>query len=144
LVSSLLVVEWEVPFQPVLEIVHTFVILEIDVLVFHTPARFFYFAIKPGAPLLTVAEIDMGGEFSLGTRASYGTQKVEGHWRHGGVLYRDNLVKIVADVPDSAENRVWLHAFTTRWKTRLGRSRSAGLSESPEGADPLRQTLEKS
>ena len=30
--------------------------------------RFFNFAIKPGTPLWTVAEIDMGGEFSLGTR----------------------------------------------------------------------------
>jgi D-alanyl-D-alanine carboxypeptidase len=30
--------------------------------------RFFNFAISPGTPLLTVAEIDMGGEFSLGTR----------------------------------------------------------------------------
>lgn len=30
--------------------------------------RFFNFAIQPGTPLLTVAEIDMGGEFSLGTR----------------------------------------------------------------------------
>ncbi len=30
--------------------------------------RFFHFAIQPGTPLLTVAEIDMGGEFSLGTR----------------------------------------------------------------------------
>ena len=27
--------------------------------------------------------------------ASYETLKVEGHWRHGGVIYRDNLVKIV-------------------------------------------------
>ena len=31
---------------------------------------------------------------------SYETQKVEGHWRHGGVLYKDNLVKIVVDVKD--------------------------------------------
>jgi len=30
--------------------------------------RFFKFAIAPGTPLLTVAEIDMGGEFSLGSR----------------------------------------------------------------------------
>ena len=30
--------------------------------------RFFNFAIVPGTPLLTVAEINMGGEFSLGTR----------------------------------------------------------------------------
>lgn len=32
--------------------------------------RFFDFAIKPGTPLLTVAEIDMGGEFGLGTRGN--------------------------------------------------------------------------
>lgn len=30
--------------------------------------RYFRFAIAPGTPLLTVAEIDMGGEFSLGNR----------------------------------------------------------------------------
>lgn len=30
--------------------------------------RYFNFAIAPGAPLLTVAEIDMGGQFSLGSR----------------------------------------------------------------------------
>jgi hypothetical protein len=40
--------------------------------------------------------------------ACYETQKVEGHWRHGGVLYRDNLVKIVVDVPDTAANRQWM------------------------------------
>ena len=33
--------------------------------------------------------------------ASYETQKVEGHWRHGGVVYRDDLVKIVVDVTDT-------------------------------------------
>ena len=51
--------------------------------------------------------------------ASYETQKVEGHWRHGGVVYRDNLVKIVVDVPDSAKNRKWMREFKTRWKARL-------------------------
>jgi hypothetical protein len=51
--------------------------------------------------------------------ASYETQKVEGHWRHGGVVYRDDLVKIVVDVPDSADNRDWLRSFKTRWKVRL-------------------------
>jgi hypothetical protein len=29
--------------------------------------------------------------------ASYETQNVEGHWRHQGVVYRDNLVKILVD-----------------------------------------------
>jgi hypothetical protein len=51
--------------------------------------------------------------------ASYETQKVEGHWRHGGVVYRDNLVKIVVDVPASAKNRRWMQDFKARWKTRL-------------------------
>jgi hypothetical protein len=44
---------------------------------------------------------------------------VEGHWRHGSVLYRDNLVKLVVDVPDLAENRQWMKDYKDRWKTRL-------------------------
>ena len=51
--------------------------------------------------------------------ASYETQKVEGHWRYGGVLYRDNLIKIVVDVPDSAKNRKWMRQFKEDWKIRL-------------------------
>jgi len=51
--------------------------------------------------------------------ASYETQKVEGHWRHGGVLYRDDLVRIVVDVPDSTKNRRWMTEFKVRWKARL-------------------------
>jgi hypothetical protein len=51
--------------------------------------------------------------------ASYETQKVEGHWRHGGVLYRDDLVRIVIDVPDLAKNRRWMKQFKKHWKARL-------------------------
>ncbi len=51
--------------------------------------------------------------------ASYETQKVEGHWRHGGVVYRDDLVRIVVDVPDLAKNRKWMKSFKARWKARL-------------------------
>jgi len=51
--------------------------------------------------------------------ASYETQKVEGHWRHGGVLYRDDLVRIVVDMPDSAKHRQWMRQFKVRWKDRL-------------------------
>jgi hypothetical protein len=51
--------------------------------------------------------------------ASYETQKVEGHWRNAGVVYRDNLVKIVVDVPDNAPNRNWMRTFKTKWKARL-------------------------
>ena len=51
--------------------------------------------------------------------ASFETQRIEGHWRHAGVLYRDNLVRIVVDVPDSAKNRKWMKEFKDRWKKRL-------------------------
>jgi hypothetical protein len=51
--------------------------------------------------------------------ASYETQKVEGHWRHGGVLYRDDMVRVVVDVPESAKNREWMKAFKNRWRARL-------------------------
>jgi hypothetical protein len=51
--------------------------------------------------------------------ASYETQKVEGHWRYQGVLYRDNLVKIVVDVPDTDENREWMRDYKRRWKEKL-------------------------
>jgi hypothetical protein len=51
--------------------------------------------------------------------ASYETQKVEGHWRQGGVTYRDDLVRIVVDVPDLEENRNWIKAFKEKWKAKL-------------------------
>jgi hypothetical protein len=51
--------------------------------------------------------------------ASYETQKLEGHWRHGGVMYRDTLVRLSVDVPDTAQSRQWMKKFKRRWKTRL-------------------------
>lgn len=51
--------------------------------------------------------------------ASYETQKVEGHWRHEGVMFRDDLVKIVIDVTDEPANREWMRAYKARWKEKL-------------------------
>ncbi len=51
--------------------------------------------------------------------ASYETQKVEGHWRHSGILYRDDLVRIVVDVADNSRNRQWMREFKNRWKVHL-------------------------
>ena len=51
--------------------------------------------------------------------ASYETQKVEGHWRHGGVLVRDNLVKLVVDAPDLVSNRRWMKQYKEEWRLRL-------------------------
>ncbi len=51
--------------------------------------------------------------------ASYETQKVEGHWRHQGILYRDDLVKIVIDAADEEANREWMREYKVRWKEKL-------------------------
>src|SRR4051794_7739595 len=51
--------------------------------------------------------------------ASYETQRVEGHWRSEGVLYRDNLVRLVVDIPDTVPNRRFMKSFRTRWRTKL-------------------------
>ena len=65
------------------------------------------------AEWLAEAVLDIVDHFGA---ASYETQKVEGHWRHGGVVYRDVLVKIVVDVPDGVKNRRWMKEFKDRWK----------------------------
>ena len=52
--------------------------------------------------------------------ASYETQKVEGHWRQGAITFRDDLVRVVVDVPDTTEHRDWVREFKDRWKIRLG------------------------
>jgi len=68
------------------------------------------------ADLLAEAVLEIVEKFDA---ASYETQKVEGHWRFQGVLYRDNLTKIVVDIADSEENREWMREFKKRWKIKL-------------------------
>lgn len=51
--------------------------------------------------------------------ATYETQRVEGHWRHSGIIYRDDLVRIVVDVPNRAKNRKWMVEFKKRWKLKF-------------------------
>ncbi len=65
---------------------------------------------------LAEAVLEVVDEFGA---VSHETQKVEGHWRQGGVIYRDNLVRLVVDVPDLAKNRKWIQGFKERWKQRL-------------------------
>ncbi len=67
------------------------------------------------AELLAEAVLEIVDHFGA---ASYETQKVEGHWRHGGVIVRDNLVKIVID-PDSASDRCWMKQYKDRWRSKL-------------------------
>lgn len=51
--------------------------------------------------------------------ASYETQKVEGHWRHAGTTYRDDLARLIVDVPDVESHRTAMLDFKARWKHRL-------------------------
>src|ERR1700730_18497820 len=50
---------------------------------------------------------------------SHETQIIEGHWGEGETFFRDNLQRIVVDVPDKKENRLWMKAFKEKWKERL-------------------------
>ena len=68
------------------------------------------------AELLAEAVLEIVDHFGA---ASYETQKVEGHWRHGSVIVRDNLVKIVIDTPDSLSNRRWMKQYKDRWRSKL-------------------------
>ena len=68
------------------------------------------------AELLAEAVLEIVDHFGA---ASYETQKVEGHWRHGGVLIRDNLVTLVVDAPDLVSNRQWMKQYKERWRSRL-------------------------
>ena len=65
---------------------------------------------------LAEAVLEIVEQFSA---ASYETQKVEGHWRHQGILYRDNLVKIVIDAADEETSREWMREYKARWKQKL-------------------------
>ena len=51
--------------------------------------------------------------------ASYETQRIEGRWRHAGIIYRDNLVRLVIDIPDTATGRRWMKTFKQRWRKKL-------------------------
>jgi hypothetical protein len=68
------------------------------------------------AELLAEAVLEIVDYFGA---ASYETQKVEGQWRHGGVLIRDNLVKLVVDAPDVVSNRRWMKQYKERWRSQL-------------------------
>ena len=65
---------------------------------------------------ISMAILEIGDNFGA---VSYETQIIKGHWEQAGVLYRDDLARIVVDVPDKKENRAWMKAFKVRWKKKL-------------------------
>ncbi|HWG42498.1 MAG TPA: hypothetical protein VN688_06890 [Gemmataceae bacterium] len=47
------------------------------------------------------------------------TQIIRGLWHHQGQSYRDELVRVFVDVPDTAEIRQFFQQFKERLKTRF-------------------------
>lgn len=47
------------------------------------------------------------------------TQFIEGRWRFQGQVYRDELVRIFCDTPDTVENRQFFVAFKEQLKARF-------------------------
>jgi hypothetical protein len=65
---------------------------------------------------LSLAVLEIGDHFGA---VSYETQIIEGRWQQAGVVYGDNLARIVVDVPYRKKNRTWMKAFKKRWKEKL-------------------------
>jgi len=47
------------------------------------------------------------------------TQVIQGFWRQQGQVYRDPLMRVFVDVPDTADNRQYFVQFKEQLKTRF-------------------------
>jgi len=50
---------------------------------------------------------------------SWETQIIRGAWQQGGIFYRDELMRVFADVPDKPENREFFLKFKERMKSKF-------------------------
>ncbi len=48
------------------------------------------------------------------------TQLIRGTWTHETEVYRDELIRVFVDAPDSATSRTFFTEFKERLKTRFG------------------------
>ena len=53
------------------------------------------------------------------TAVSAETQVIRGHWQHQGEVFRDELVRVFVDVPDTGDNREFFVRFKEQLKTRF-------------------------
>ena len=51
--------------------------------------------------------------------ASSETQVIQGFWQQGGEVYRDSLLRLFVEVPDTAENRDYFRNFKEELKQRF-------------------------
>jgi hypothetical protein len=64
------------------------------------------------------------GDVLLELRRRFGavtweTQTIRGAWEDAGRLYRDDLMRVIVDVPDTSDNRQFFREFKERLKPRF-------------------------
>ena len=65
---------------------------------------------------LADAMLELRQEFGA---VSSETQIIQGHWESEGIIFRDQLVRLFVDVPDTPENRQFFVQFKARLRTRF-------------------------
>ena len=72
---------------------------------------------------------------------SHETQHIQGHWRDGEIFYRDDLQRVIVDIPETRANRKWMTSFKARSALISSvDSRSVG-SGSPRVTTPSRRSM---
>jgi hypothetical protein len=67
---------------------------------------------------------EMLGEVATALRERFGavsteTQVIRGFWQHEGQTFRDELVRVFVDVPDTPESREFFVAYKEQLKSRF-------------------------
>jgi len=76
--------------------------------------------LNDGTPVSDAAVADTLIEFEEQFGAvSCETQTIRGRWRSDGQSYRDDLIRVFVDVPDTAESRDYFIACKERLKARF-------------------------
>lgn len=65
---------------------------------------------------ITDTLLELEGRFGA---VSCETQATRGRWRHEGVSYRDDLMRVYVDAPDVPESRAYFIEFKERLKARF-------------------------
>ena len=79
------------------------------------PLRFNDGAVVP-ADLVGATLVELEQRFGA---VSSETQTIRGTWRHEGQSYRDDLMRVFVDAPDTAESLVFIRAFKETLKERF-------------------------
>jgi hypothetical protein len=66
--------------------------------------------------LIAESLLELEGRFGA---VSAETQIIRGFWRHEEQSYRDDLVRVFVDVPDTPENHRFFEEYKERLKTRF-------------------------